>query len=36
MLRCRTAGMTEAQTCDLVAHLRSLARVTRNVPDTCM
>lgn len=36
MLRYRTAGMTEAQACDIVAHLRSLAPVTRSVPDTCM
>ncbi len=36
MTRFRALGMTGAQTCDVVAHLRSLAPITRDVVDTCM
>jgi len=36
MTRFRALGMTAVQTCDVVAHLRSLAPITRDVVDTCM
>lgn len=36
MPRFRVLGMTGAQACDIVAHLRALPDVTRDVTDTCM
>lgn len=36
MTRFRSVGMTGDQVCDVVAHLRTLAPITRDVADTCM
>ncbi len=36
MTRFRIARMTGTEVCNIVAHLRSLAPITRDVADTCM
>ena len=36
MTRYRLAGMTTTEACNIVAYLRSLAPITRDVADTCM
>ena len=36
MTRFGPAGMTATEACNIVAHLRSLDPITRDIPDTCM